>query len=33
VDREEPNRIIGQLRRPLLNTAADERFGYVPNVV
>jgi predicted GH43/DUF377 family glycosyl hydrolase len=33
LDLEEPTRIIGQLRRPLLSPAADEQDGYVPNVV
>ncbi len=30
---EDPRRIIGQLAEPLLVPAADEREGYVPNVV
>ncbi len=33
LDLEEPTRIIGQLRQPLLSPAADEQNGYVPNVV
>lgn len=33
LDLEEPTRILGQLREPLLTPAADERDGYVPNVV
>lgn len=33
LDLEEPTRILGQLREPLLSPAADERDGYVPNVV
>ena len=33
LDLEEPNRIIGQLREPLLSPRPDERDGYVPNVV
>ncbi|WP_123026689.1 glycoside hydrolase family 130 protein [Mycolicibacterium stellerae] len=33
LDLEEPTRIIGQLRRPLLSPAPDEQNGYVPNVV
>ena len=33
LDLEEPTRIIGQLRQPLLSPAADEQDGYVPNVV
>ena len=30
---EEPTRVIGQLREPLLSPAPDEQNGYVPNVV
>jgi predicted GH43/DUF377 family glycosyl hydrolase len=30
---DEPTRVIGRLRRPLLRPAPDEREGYVPNVV
>ncbi len=33
LDLQDPSRIIGQLREPLLAPAADERDGYVPNVV
>ena len=33
LDLEDPQRIIGQLAEPLLDPAADEREGYVPNVV
>ena len=33
LDLEEPTRILGQLRQPLLSPAADEQNGYVPNVV
>jgi predicted GH43/DUF377 family glycosyl hydrolase len=33
LDLEEPTRIIGRLRRPLLSPADDEQDGYVPNVV
>jgi predicted GH43/DUF377 family glycosyl hydrolase len=33
LDLEDPQRIIGQLAEPLLVPAADEREGYVPNVV
>ena len=33
LDLENPQRIIGQLAEPLLSPAADEREGYVPNVV
>jgi predicted GH43/DUF377 family glycosyl hydrolase len=33
LDLENPSRIVGQLREPLLSPAADEQNGYVPNVV
>jgi predicted GH43/DUF377 family glycosyl hydrolase len=33
LDIDEPTRIIGQLRQPLLSPLADEQDGYVPNVV
>jgi predicted GH43/DUF377 family glycosyl hydrolase len=33
LDLEDPARIIGRLRQPLLTPAADERDGYVPNVL
>jgi predicted GH43/DUF377 family glycosyl hydrolase len=33
LDLDDPTRIIGRLRQPLLSPAADERDGYVPNVV
>jgi predicted GH43/DUF377 family glycosyl hydrolase len=33
LDLEDPTRIVGQLREPLLSAAADEQDGYVPNVV
>jgi predicted GH43/DUF377 family glycosyl hydrolase len=34
LDLEDPTRVIGRLREPLLAPAdADERDGYVPNVV
>jgi predicted GH43/DUF377 family glycosyl hydrolase len=33
LDLDDPTRILGQLREPLLSPAADERDGYVPNVV
>jgi predicted GH43/DUF377 family glycosyl hydrolase len=33
LDLDEPTRIIGQLRQPLLSPTADEQDGYVPNVV
>ena len=30
---EDPCRVIGQTREPLLVPTGEERFGYVPNVV
>jgi predicted GH43/DUF377 family glycosyl hydrolase len=33
LDLDDPTRILGQLPEPLLSPAADERDGYVPNVV
>ncbi|MDF3067958.1 MAG: hypothetical protein K0R38_3559, partial [Polyangiaceae bacterium] len=33
LDLEDPARVIGRLRSPLLEPAEDERDGYVPNVV
>ena len=33
LDLEDPTRIIGELREPLISPAGDERAGYVPNVV
>ena len=33
LDLEDPRRVIGQLREPLLEPDEDERDGYVPNVV
>ena len=33
LDRDNPNRVLGRLREPLLRPAPDEREGYVPNVV
>ncbi|MCV7149702.1 glycoside hydrolase family 130 protein [Mycolicibacterium pyrenivorans] len=33
LDLEDPTRILGRLRQPLLSPAADEQDGYVPNVV
>jgi predicted GH43/DUF377 family glycosyl hydrolase len=33
LDLDEPSRVIGALREPLLSPRADERDGYVPNVV
>jgi predicted GH43/DUF377 family glycosyl hydrolase len=33
LDLDEPTRMLGRLRRPLLSPAPDEQNGYVPNVV
>ena len=33
LDLDDPTRVIGHLTEPLLTPAADERDGYVPNVV
>jgi predicted GH43/DUF377 family glycosyl hydrolase len=33
LDREDPGKVIGRLREPLLKPNANEREGYVPNVV
>jgi predicted GH43/DUF377 family glycosyl hydrolase len=33
LDLEDPTRVLGRLRQPLLSPAADEQDGYVPNVV
>ena len=33
LDLEDPSRVIGELSEPLLVPNADERDGYVPNVV
>lgn len=33
LDRDDPTRVIGQTREPLIVPAEDERDGYVPNVV
>lgn len=33
LDLDDPTRVIGRLRRPLLTPASDEQNGYVPNVV
>lgn len=33
LDLENPSRVVGQLREPLLSPGADEQDGYVPNVV
>lgn len=33
LDLQDPSRILGRLREPLLRPAPDEREGYVPNVV
>jgi predicted GH43/DUF377 family glycosyl hydrolase len=33
LDLDDPTKIVGRLRQPLLSPAADEQNGYVPNVV
>ena len=33
LDLDDPSRVIGRLREPLLEPQEDERTGYVPNVV
>jgi len=33
LDLQDPSEVIGRLNEPLLEPAADERNGYVPNVV
>ena len=33
LDLDDPTRVIGRLKEPLLSPADDERSGYVPNVV
>jgi predicted GH43/DUF377 family glycosyl hydrolase len=33
LDRDDPSRVIGRLREPLLEPSPEEREGYVPNVV
>jgi len=33
LDLDDPTRVLGRLRRPLLSPAHDEQNGYVPNVV
>ena len=33
LDHADPSRVIGRLREPLIKPQADEREGYVPNVV
>jgi predicted GH43/DUF377 family glycosyl hydrolase len=33
LDRDDPRRVIGRLREPLLEPEEDEREGYVPNVL
>jgi predicted GH43/DUF377 family glycosyl hydrolase len=33
LDREDPSKVIGRLREPLLKPNQNERAGYVPNVV
>jgi predicted GH43/DUF377 family glycosyl hydrolase len=33
LDKDDPTKVIGRLREPLLKPTEDERHGYVPNVV
>ena len=33
LDRNDPSRVIGRLKHPLLRPGTDEREGYVPNVL
>ncbi|MHC5086523.1 MAG: glycoside hydrolase family 130 protein, partial [Planctomycetota bacterium] len=33
LDKKNPSKVIGQLRKPLLSPSEEERSGYVPNVV
>jgi len=33
LDLDDPSRVVGALREPLMSPAEDEREGYVPNVV
>jgi predicted GH43/DUF377 family glycosyl hydrolase len=33
LDRDDPSKVIGRLREPLLKPNSNEREGYVPNVV
>jgi len=33
LDRDDPSKVIGRLREPLLEPDENEREGYVPNVV
>ena len=33
LDRDDPTKVIGRLREPLIKPNEDEREGYVPNVV
>jgi predicted GH43/DUF377 family glycosyl hydrolase len=33
LDLDDPTRVVGRLREPLLSPAPDEQNGYVPNVV
>jgi len=33
LDLDDPTKVIGRLREPLIKPNADEREGYVPNVV
>jgi predicted GH43/DUF377 family glycosyl hydrolase len=33
LDREQPHKVIGHMREPIITPEASEREGYVPNVV
>ena len=33
LDRDDPSRVLGRLREPLIKPESNEREGYVPNVV
>jgi hypothetical protein len=33
LDRDDPTRVLGRLREPLITPSENEREGYVPNVV
>ena len=33
LDKNDPSKVLGQLREPLLSPNEEERSGYVPNVV
>ena len=33
LDRDDPTKVLGRLREPLITPTEDEREGYVPNVV